>query len=65
MFLYAEKEQSTNVPEDEQLHKFGSRCPQVAWSEGEQTDDFENRDQILTEKDALANAFVWSTTTQR
>ena len=70
--FYAEKEypsviQSTST-EDEQPHKSGLRHLPLhghAWSEGEQTDGIENTEQILAERDALANAFTWGTTTQR
>ena len=61
---YAEKDYpSTNTLEDEQPGP--QLLPRLAWSEGEQIDDLENTEQILTERDALANAFTWGTTTQR
>lgn len=67
--LHAENDdtrQITSPPEDERPHKSGSLLlHRRAWSEGEEIDDLENIDQILTERDALANAFVWGTTTQR
>lgn len=53
---------TTSPPEDEPEPQLLRRH---AWSEGEQIEDLENTEQLLTDRDALANAFTWGTTTQR
>ena len=53
---------TTSPPEDEPGPQLLRRH---AWSEGEQIEDLENMEQVLTDRDALANAFTWGTTTQR
>ena len=63
---YAENDNQSISLGDEQPHKPGSQpIHRHAWSEGEEIDDLENTEQILAERDALASAFTWGTTTQR